>query len=104
MSLVHGLALAIEVSLALTDGAFFPNVLITLQVTLATKELSGQDLTKFYGEINSIIKVLLQSADSEDKLCGVLFIGRQRRTCTQNYSTIFIFRHYSMVVLEKALN
>ncbi|KAG0070756.1 phosphatidylinositol kinase- protein kinase tor1, partial [Linnemannia elongata] len=43
-------------------------------VTLATKELSGQDLTKFYGEINSIIKVLLQSADSEDKLCGVLVI------------------------------
>ncbi|KAF9147911.1 phosphatidylinositol kinase- protein kinase tor1, partial [Linnemannia schmuckeri] len=43
-------------------------------VTLTTKELSGQDLTKFYGEINSIIKVLLQSADSEDKLCGVLVI------------------------------
>ncbi|KAK3827302.1 MAG: armadillo-type protein [Linnemannia gamsii] len=42
--------------------------------TLSTKELSGQDLTKFYGEINSVIKVLLQSVDNEDKLCGVLVI------------------------------
>lgn len=70
-----------EISFALTDDAFLlSTLLITIQVTLATKELSGQDLTKFYGDINGIIKVLLQSADSEDKLCGVLIIGRQGMT------------------------
>ncbi|KAF9952831.1 phosphatidylinositol kinase- protein kinase tor1 [Mortierella alpina] len=43
-------------------------------VSLTTRELSGQDLTKFYGEINSILRALVQSVDSDDKLCGVHII------------------------------
>ncbi|KAF9190501.1 phosphatidylinositol kinase- protein kinase tor1 [Haplosporangium sp. Z 767] len=43
-------------------------------VALTSRELSGQDLNKFYGEVNGIIRGLVQSVDSDDKLCGVLII------------------------------
>ncbi|KAF9582493.1 phosphatidylinositol kinase- protein kinase tor1, partial [Lunasporangiospora selenospora] len=43
-------------------------------VTLTSRELSGQDLAKFYSEVNGIIRTLVQSVDSDDKLCGVLII------------------------------
>ncbi|KAF8978704.1 phosphatidylinositol kinase- protein kinase tor1 [Entomortierella lignicola] len=43
-------------------------------VTLTSRELSGEDLTKFYGEVNSIIRTLVQSGDNDDKLCGALII------------------------------
>ena len=57
------------------------------QVSLTTRELSGQDLTKFYGEINSILRALVQSVDSDDKLCGVHIIGKPscaHRRCLAN--------------------
>ncbi|KAG0047331.1 phosphatidylinositol kinase- protein kinase tor1 [Gryganskiella cystojenkinii] len=37
-------------------------------------ELSWQDQAKFYDEITNILRILVQSADSDDKLCGVLII------------------------------
>ncbi|KAF9172143.1 phosphatidylinositol kinase- protein kinase tor1 [Mortierella sp. AD011] len=43
-------------------------------VTLTSRELSGEDLTKFYGEVNSTIRTLVQSVDNDDKLCGALII------------------------------
>ncbi|KAF8928817.1 armadillo-type protein [Dissophora ornata] len=43
-------------------------------VTLTSRELADEELTKFYGEINSIIKTLAQSGDSDDKLCEALII------------------------------
>ncbi|KAF9116461.1 phosphatidylinositol kinase- protein kinase tor1 [Mortierella sp. AM989] len=43
-------------------------------VTLTTRELSGEDLMKFYGEVNSIIRTLVQSVDNDDRLCGALII------------------------------
>jgi len=48
-----------------------------MQVTLTSRELSGQDLAKFYDEITNVLRVLVQSADSDDKLCGVLIIGKR---------------------------
>ncbi|KAG0095495.1 phosphatidylinositol kinase- protein kinase tor1 [Podila epicladia] len=43
-------------------------------VTLSSRELSGPDLTKFNGEVNSIIRAFLLSVDNDDKLCGALII------------------------------
>ncbi|KAG0356937.1 phosphatidylinositol kinase- protein kinase tor1 [Podila minutissima] len=43
-------------------------------VTLSSRELSGPDLTKFYGEVNSIIRAFVLSVDNDDKLCGALII------------------------------
>ncbi|KAG0362437.1 phosphatidylinositol kinase- protein kinase tor1 [Gamsiella multidivaricata] len=43
-------------------------------VTLTSRELSGEDLTKFYQEINGIIRTLVGSIDNDDKLCGALII------------------------------
>lgn len=40
-----------------------------------SRELSGEDLKRFYGEVNSIIWTLVQSVDNNDKLCGVMIIG-----------------------------
>jgi hypothetical protein len=40
-----------------------------------SRELSGQDLKRFYGEVNSIIWTLVQSVDNNEKLCGVMLIG-----------------------------
>ena len=44
-----------------------------------SRELSGQDLKRFYGEVNSIIWTLVQSVDNNDKLCGVMIIGMSPR-------------------------
>ncbi|KAG0200190.1 hypothetical protein BGX28_006672 [Mortierella sp. GBA30] len=44
------------------------------QVALTSRELSGQDLAKFYTEVNTVLRALVQSIDSDDKLCGVLII------------------------------
>lgn len=41
-----------------------------------SRELSGQDLKRFYGEVNSVIWTLVQSVDNSDKLCGVMIIGK----------------------------
>ncbi|KAF9993671.1 phosphatidylinositol kinase- protein kinase tor1 [Entomortierella chlamydospora] len=41
-----------------------------------SRELSGQDLKRFYGEVNSIIWTLVQSVDNNDKLCGVMIIDK----------------------------
>jgi len=41
-----------------------------------SRELSGQDLKRFYGEVNSVIWTLVQSVDNNDKLCGVMIIGK----------------------------
>lgn len=60
--------------LKLTDLFLF---LFAIQVTLTSRELSGQDLAKFYDEITNVLRVLVQSADSDDKLCGVLIIGKR---------------------------
>jgi len=46
---------------------------------LTSRELSGQDQAKFYDEITNILRVLVQSTDSDDKLCGVLIIGKRDR-------------------------
>lgn len=43
-----------------------------------SRELSGQDLKRFYGEVNSVIWTLVQSVDNNDKLCGVMIIGELR--------------------------
>ncbi|KAF9387898.1 phosphatidylinositol kinase- protein kinase tor1 [Podila verticillata] len=43
-------------------------------VTLSSRELSGPDLTKFYGEVNGIIRAFVLSVDNDDKLCGALII------------------------------
>ncbi|KAF9437779.1 phosphatidylinositol kinase- protein kinase tor1 [Entomortierella beljakovae] len=43
-------------------------------VTHTSRELSGEELTKFNVEVNGIIIALVQSADSDDRLCGVLII------------------------------
>ncbi|KAG0305000.1 hypothetical protein BGZ98_004718 [Dissophora globulifera] len=43
-------------------------------VTLSLRELAGEDLTKFHGEINNVIRTLVQSNDGDDKLCEALII------------------------------
>ncbi|KAF9352686.1 phosphatidylinositol kinase- protein kinase tor1 [Mortierella sp. NVP85] len=43
-------------------------------VILTSRETSGEDLNKLYGEVNSTIRTLVQSGDSDDKLCGALII------------------------------
>lgn len=45
-------------------------------VVVMSRELSGQDLKRFYGEVNSIIWTLVQSVDSNEKLCGVMLIEK----------------------------
>ncbi|ORZ10331.1 phosphatidylinositol kinase Tor2 [Lobosporangium transversale] len=45
-------------------------------VVVMSRELSGQDLKRFYGEVNSIIWTLVQSVDNNDKLCGVMIIDK----------------------------
>ncbi|KAF9929593.1 phosphatidylinositol kinase- protein kinase tor1 [Linnemannia zychae] len=69
-----GLDISRELSLPSEKSRNLATQALKEYVTSTTKELSGQDLIKFYGEINSIIRVLVQSVDSEDKLCGVLII------------------------------
>ncbi|KAF9586443.1 phosphatidylinositol kinase- protein kinase tor1 [Lunasporangiospora selenospora] len=53
-----------------------PDALVKLTSELKSKELSGQDLKRFYGEVNSIIWTLVQSVDNNDKLCGVMIIDK----------------------------
>ncbi|KAG0243175.1 armadillo-type protein [Mortierella sp. GBAus27b] len=43
-------------------------------VVLVSRELSEEDLNKLYGEVNSVIRTLVQSVDNDDKLCGALII------------------------------
>ncbi|KAG0345157.1 phosphatidylinositol kinase- protein kinase tor1 [Podila humilis] len=45
-------------------------------VVANSRELSGQDLKRFYGEVNSVIWTLVQSVDNNDKLCGVMIIDK----------------------------
>ncbi|KAF9435486.1 phosphatidylinositol kinase- protein kinase tor1 [Entomortierella beljakovae] len=45
-------------------------------VVVMSRELSGQDLKRFYGEVNSTIWTLVQSVDNNDKLCGVMIIDK----------------------------
>ncbi|KAG0064947.1 phosphatidylinositol kinase- protein kinase tor1 [Linnemannia elongata] len=45
-------------------------------VAVMSRELSGEDLKRFYGEVNSIIWTLVQSVDNNDKLCGVMIIDK----------------------------
>jgi FKBP12-rapamycin complex-associated protein len=40
-----------------------------------SRELSGQELKRFYDEVNNIIKNHVQSPEINDKLCGVMIIG-----------------------------
>jgi hypothetical protein len=44
---------------------------------LVSRELSEEDLNKLYGEVNSVIRTLVQSVDNDDKLCGALIIGER---------------------------
>ncbi|KAG0044728.1 phosphatidylinositol kinase- protein kinase tor1 [Gryganskiella cystojenkinii] len=41
-----------------------------------TRELSGQDLKRFFVEVNGIIWTMVQSVDNNDKLCGVMIIDK----------------------------
>jgi len=46
-----------------------------------TRELSGQDLKRFFVEVNGIIWTMVQSVDNNDKLCGVMIIGNGCSDC-----------------------
>jgi len=59
----------------LTPSFVFPRIYVLTQVSVMSRELSGEDLKRFYGEVNSIIWTFVQSVDNNDKLCGVMIIG-----------------------------
>lgn len=62
-----------------------------------SRELSGLDLKRFYGEVNSIIWTLVQSVDNNDKLCGVMLIGMSPPTLALDHASIPV--HVRVVVI-----